>query len=158
MKKSAGFLSQGGLIAALYVVLTLISAALGLSSGAVQLRLSAALWFLACLTPAAVPGLFLGCLLGNLLSGCPAPDVLFGSLATLLGAAGTRLLRRHRLLACLPPIFSNTVIVPLILILVYRVEQAYPLLLLTVGAGEVLSCGLLGQLLYGAVLRGKRRL
>lgn len=156
MKISASTLAKGGVIAALYTVLTLLSTAFGLSSGAVQIRLSEALWFTACLTPAAVPGLFLGCVLANLLSGCLVWDVVFGSLATLLGAIGSRLLRKRRILACLPPILCNALIVPLVLVTAYRLEQAWWLLVLTVGAGEAVSCGILGQLLYGAVLRRKK--
>ena len=146
------FLTQGALIAALYTALTLLSAVFGLSGGAVQLRLGEALTVLPVFTPAAVPGLFLGCLLANSLTGCALWDVVAGSLATLLGAVGTCLLRRHGRAALLPPIFANTVIVPIILIAVYHAEQALPLLLLTVGLGELLSCGALGSLL-GAALR-----
>ena len=82
------------MIAALYVVLSFVAYALGLSSGAIQLRFSEALTVLPFFTPAAIPGITIGCLLFNLLSGCALLDVLFGSLATLLGALATYLLGR----------------------------------------------------------------
>ena len=96
MKKRTLRLVRGGLIAALYVVLTLVSAVFGLSSGVIQLRLSEALCVLPFFMPEAVPGLFIGCLLANLITGCLPFDILFGSIATLLGAVGARLLGRYR--------------------------------------------------------------
>ena len=138
-QRSAGiFLAQGGMVAALYVALTLIASAMGLASGQIQLRLSEALTILPCFFPAAVPGLFVGCLLANLLTGCVLWDVAVGSLATLLGALGTRLL-----------------LVPPVLAWAYGVEESIPFLMLTVGLGEVLSCGVLGELMYSAL--DKRR-
>ena len=152
------FLTQSGAIAAVYVLLTMLAAALGLDSGAIQLRLSEALTILPFFTPAAVPGLFVGCLLSNLLAGGVIWDVIFGSLATLLGAIGTRLLRKNRWLACLPPILSNTIIVPLVLTYAYGIPGGIPWLMLTVGIGEILSCGLLGQLLWKALDKHKDQL
>lgn len=151
-QRSAGtLLAQGGMVAALYVELTLVSSAMGLASGQIQLRLSEALTVLPCFFPAAVPGLFVGCLLANLLTGCVLWDVAVGSLATLLGALGTRLLRKSRWLAVLPPIVSNILLVPPVLVWAYGVEESIPLLMLTVGLGEVLSCGVLGELMYSAL-------
>lgn len=151
-QRNAGiFLAQGGMVAALYVELTLIASAMGLASGQIQLRLSEALTILPCFFPAAVPGLFVGCLLANLLTGCVLWDVAVGSLATLLGALGTRLLRKSRWLAVLPPIVSNILLVPPVLVWAYGVEESIPLLMLTVGLGEVLSCGVLGELMYSAL-------
>lgn len=106
-------LTQGALIAALYTALTYLANALGLANGAVQVRFSEALTILPVFTPAAVPGLFVGCLLSNLLTGAAIWDILFGSLATLLGAIGTYLLRRHEKLAAAPPILANLLIIPL---------------------------------------------
>ena len=142
------FVSLSGLIAAQYVVLTMLSFVFGLASGAVQLRLSEALTILPCFTAAAVPGLFVGCIIANVISGCAWWDVVFGSLATLIGAVGTRLLRHNTLLAAAAPVVSNTIIVPLVLMKVYGVEQALPLLMLSVGIGEVISCGVLGLCLH----------
>lgn len=151
-QRNAGiFLAQGGMVAALYVELTLVSSAMGLASGQIQLRLSEALTILPCFFPAAVPGLFVGCLLANLLTGCVLWDVAVGSLATLLGALGTRLLRKNRWLAVLPPIVSNILLVPPVLAWAYGVEESIPFLMLTVGLGEVLSCGVLGELMYSAL-------
>ena len=138
----------GGVIAALYVVLTMLAAALGLASGAIQIRLSEALTILPVFTAAAVPGLAVGCVLANLITGCAAWDVVFGSLTTLLGAVGTRLLKKKPLLAWIPPVISNMAIVPIVLMKVYGVEDAWWFLALTVGAGELISCGLLGLLVW----------
>jgi len=152
MKKKTHFLTQAALIAALYVVLTLLAAMLGLASGTIQIRLSEALTVLPALTPAAIPGLFVGCILGNLLSGGLPWDVVFGSLATLLGAAGTYLLRKKsQWLYPIPPILANTLIVPAVLIRVYGIEDAYWFLALTVGIGEGIAAGVLGMLLCSAV-------
>ena len=140
-------LTFGALIAALYVGLTFVSQVFGLASGAVQLRLSEALTILPLFCPAAVPGLAVGCLLANWLTGCALWDVIFGTVATLLGAIGTRLLKRHKLLAVLPPIAANTVIVPLLLRYVYELPDAMWYLFLTVFLGELISCGVFGTLL-----------
>lgn len=147
----AGYLTSAGIIAALYVVLTMISTMMGLSSGAVQVRLSEALCVLPCFTSAAVPGLFVGCLISNLLSGCVIWDVVFGSLATLIGAVGTRFLRKKRILATASPIIVNAAVIPVVLIYAYGVENGYLMILLTVTAGELISCGLLGSVVYNAV-------
>ena len=146
-------LANAGMIAALYVVLTVLAAQFNLANGAIQVRFSEALTILPVFTAAAVPGLTVGCILANLLTGCAAWDVVFGSLATLIGAVGTRLLRHRPLLAWIPPVISNAAIVPIILMKVYGVEDAWWFLVLTVGAGEVISCGLLGLLLWKVAQR-----
>lgn len=148
-KKRVRYLTHAALIAALYVALTYLSAFLGLSgTNAVQLRFSEALCILPYFTSAAIPGLAVGCLIANVVTFAAPPDILFGTLATLLGAVGTRLLRRWRFLAPFPPILSNTVIMPFVIRYAYvGVEESLPFLFLTVGAGEVLSVGLLGMLL-----------
>lgn len=151
-------LTKSGAIAALYVVLTLLAKVFGLDSGQIQLRLSEALCILPVFTPTAIPGLTIGCLLANLLCGNVIWDVIFGSLATLLGAIGTRLLRKNRWLACLPPILSNTIIVPFVLVYAYGIPGGIPWLMLTVGIGEILSCGLLGQLLWKTLNKHKDQL
>lgn len=142
------YLTQAAVIAALYVVLTLLAAAFGLDHYAIQLRFSEALTILPFFIPAAIPGLYVGCLLSNILTGCIFWDILFGPVATLLGAAGTWLLRgKSEWLAPLPPILANTVIVPFVLAFAYRFEGSIPYFMLTVGIGEALSCGVLGMLL-----------
>ena len=140
-------LTQGAIVAALYVALTYVASALGLASGVIQIRLSEALCVLPLFLPASVPGLYVGCLLANILTGCVALDILFGPIATLIGAVGTWLLRRHEKLALLPPILANMVIVPLVLRYGYGMGDAMWYMVLTVGIGEVISVGVLGSLL-----------
>ena len=156
MKKRNPFITQAALIAALYVVLTLVSAAFGLDSKAIQFRLSEVLTVLPALTPAAIPGLFIGCLLSNFICGAMLPDMIFGSLATLLGAVGTYLLRKHKFLCTLapvvsPPIAANTVIVPLVLKYAYHLDGTVPFFALTVFIGEFVCCGILGTVLLYAM-------
>ena len=111
--KKTAFLVQAAAIAAIYVVLTLIFAPL--SYGEIQVRVSEALTILPFFTPAAVPGLFIGCLLANIIGGAIIWDIIFGSLATLIGAAAGYYLRKNRWLVPVPAVISNTVIIPLIL-------------------------------------------
>ena len=146
-RKKTTFITHAAVIAALYVVLTVIANSLGLANFAIQVRFSESLTILPFFTPAAIPGLFIGCLFSNLLTGCVFWDVVFGSIATLLGALGTYGLRRFKWLAPVPPIVSNTLIIPFILAYVYRFEGSLPYFMLTVGIGEILSCGVLGLLL-----------
>ncbi len=149
MKNSeARMVAFGGITAALYVVLTMVANALGLASGAIQVRFSEALTILPVFNTAAIPGLTVGCVLANLITGCAPWDVVFGSLATLIGAVGTRLLRKNPWIAWIPPVISNMAIVPIVLQKVYGVPDAWWYLALTVGAGEIISCGVLGLLLY----------
>ena len=145
------FLCQGAIIAAIYVVLTYVTHMFGLDSGVIQLRVSEMLCILPMFTPAAIPGLYLGCLLANLLTGAVWLDIIAGPIATLLGALGTYALRKYKWLAPLPPIIANTVIIPFVLAIGYGMEQAIPLMMLTVGVGEVLSIYLLGMMFYFAV-------
>lgn len=142
-------LTQAAMIAAIYVVLTYFINAFGLANGAIQIRISEALTILPIFTPAAIPGLFVGCLISNILTGCMALDVVFGSLATLIGAVGTYLLRKTKFVFTLPPVLANAIIVPLVLKYVYGLEDAVWYLVLTVGAGEVLSICVLGMVLKG---------
>ena len=149
--KQLALLTQGALIAALYTAITYLINYFGLANGAIQVRLSEALTILPAFTPAAIPGLFIGCLLSNLLTGAAIWDIIFGSLATLLGAVFTYLLRKHEKLAAIPPILSNTLIVPLVLKWAYGVPDALLYLFLTVGLGEVISCGIFGMILLYAL-------
>ena len=149
--KQLALLTQGALIAALYTAITYLINSFGLANGAIQVRISEALTILPAFTPAAIPGLLIGCLLSNLLTGAAIWDIIFGSLATLLGAVFTYLLRKHEKLAAIPPILSNTLIVPLVLKWAYGVPDALPYLFLTVGLGEVISCGIFGMILLYAL-------
>ena len=156
MKKRVRFITYSAIIAALYVILTGLSAALHLASGPIQIRLAEALTVLPVFTPTAIPGLFLGCVLANFLTGSLIWDVVFGSLATLIGAIGTYYLRKKsKYLAVLPPIVSNMLIVPAVLQYVYGEEQMYWILMLTVGVGEILSAGVCGLILHKTLSKTK---
>ena len=160
MSPKTRYMTYAAVIAALYVVLTYFSALLGLSGqNVIQVRLSEALCILPYFTPAAVPGLAVGCLIANLMTGAHALDIVFGTLATLLGAVGTRLLKKWRFLAPLPPILANTLIVPFVLRYAYfQTDVALPFLFLTVGIGEILSVGVLGMLLLFALQKREKQL
>ena len=145
----------GAITAALYVVLTAISAAVGLSSGAIQFRISEALCILPAFTPAAIPGLAVGCFLSNLLAGGILLDAVFGTLATLLGGLGTYLLRKNRWLAGACPIIANMLIIPWVLRYGYGVPTPYWTLALTVGIGEFVCAGIGGQVLYTVIKKRK---
>ena len=148
-------LTQGALIAALYVVLTYITNLIGLASGAVQVRFSEALTILPAFTFSAVPGLTVGCLIANLLTGAPIWDIVFGAVATMLGALGTYYFGKNKFLAPLYPIAANTVIIPFVLKMAYGVGEGYGFLFLTIFLGEFISCGVLGVLLYGGIKKAK---
>lgn len=153
------FLTQAAMIAALYVVLTYVANLLGLSSGAIQIRFSEALTILPYFTPAAIPGLFVGCLLSNLLTGSVLLDVIGGSLITLFAAFSTYALRKYKYLAPLPAILGNTLGVPFILRYGYgMVSDSIPYMMLTVGIGEIISCGILGMFLLSALSKHRNML
>lgn len=148
-------LAQGAVIAALYVALTIVFAPISFRE--VQVRIAEALTILPLFSGAAVPGLFIGCLLANFIGGAAVPDIIFGSLATLIGAIGTRMLRNKKpVLGTIPPILSNTVIIPFVLRYAYSVELPIPILMLSLFIGEVLSCGVLGMILYYALNRRRQ--
>lgn len=147
--KSTMFLVQAAAIGAIYVVLTLLFAPL--SYGEVQVRFSEALTILPYFTPAAIPGLFVGCILANLLGGSIPVDIIFGSIATLIGAVFTYKLRGNKWLAPVPPILANMIIVPFVLYYGYGVNLPIPLMMLTVGAGEIISCSVFGMIILTAL-------
>ena len=152
--KNISTMTQAAMIAAIYVVLTYVFAPF--SFGEVQVRIAESLTILPLFTPAAIPGLFIGCLIGNILGGAILPDIIFGSLATLLGAIFTyRLRNKNKFLAPVPPIAANTIIVPFVLRFGYGVALPIPLMVLTVGIGEIASCGVLGMVLYYALNKYK---
>ncbi len=142
------YLCEASLIAALYVIFTFISAAFGLSGGPIQLRLSEALCFFAVFTPAAVPGMAIGCFVSNLLTGCALWDMIFGTLASFIGAFFCRSLRRYPLAA--PSLYAlvNIAVIPLIQAYVYSVEEALALLYLFMFVGEFASVYAVGLPLY----------
>lgn len=152
--KNVTFLTQAAMIAAIYVVLTLVFRPI--SFGEIQIRIAEALTILPVFTPAAVPGVFVGCLIANIIGGGILPDIIFGSLATLIGAVLTYKLREKNVfLAPIPPIAANTIIVPFVLFYGYGTNLPIPFMMLTVGIGEVLSCGVLGLVLYSALKKYK---
>lgn len=147
-KNTTRHLTLSAVIAALFAALTLLSSALGLAIGPFELRFSEALCILPIFTPCAIPGLFIGCILANLLCGAVFLDIIFGSLATLLGAVGTYLLRKKKILPYLPPILANTLVVPPLLYFVYGFQStALPMLYLSIFVGEVISAGVFGAIL-----------
>ena len=155
--KSTLFLVQAAMIGAIYVVLTVAFAPI--SFGEVQIRFAEALTILPFFTPAAVPGLFVGCLIANILGGAILPDIIFGSLATLIGAVGTYLLRKQsKYLAPVPPIVAHMLIVPFVLRYGYGVNLPIPLMMLTVGAGEVISAGVIGLILLNVLYKNRQKI
>lgn len=168
MNKKVLFIAHAAVIAALYVVLTFVANAFGLANYAVQVRFSEALTILPFFTPAAIPGLTIGCLLSNILTGCALPDIVLGTFASGLGAVGTYLLSsplrnkkvdqaKRKWFAPLPPIVANTVIVPFVLLYAYGIRPLW-LSFLTVGAGEIISCGILGMILLNVLNRYKKQI
>jgi len=153
--------TRGALVAALYVALTYLASMLGLSSGVIQFRISEALCILPVFFPEAIVGLFVGCIISNIVvvSGAVPLDIVFGSIATLIGAVGAYLLRKlpNKLsfLATLPTVISNAIIVPLVLIFAYGATEGYPFLMITVGIGEIVCAGIGGTLLYFAVKKSR---
>ena len=149
-------ITQGAVIAALYVVLTLVFAPI--SFGPVQVRIAEALCILPMFTPAAIPGLFIGCLIANLIGGGIMLDVIFGSIATLIGAVFGYMLRSNRWLVPLPAIIANTLIVPFVLRYGYGVvDIAIPVLMLQIMVGEIAGCFVLGEILCTALQKNADR-
>lgn len=152
-KKLTLYTTRGALIAALYVALTSLATAIGLSSGVIQFRFSEALCILPIFFPEAIPGLFVGCLLSNLMvPGIVIWDLIFGSLATLIGAAGARILRslpeKYKWVTTLPTVLANMIIIPMVLIFAYGAPDSYWFLMMTVGVGEAVCAGFGGSALY----------
>lgn len=147
------FMVYSAVIAAIYVVVTMSFSAI--SFGPVQFRISEALCILPFFTPAAIPGLFLGCFLSNLLYGAAALDIVFGSLATLIGAVGSYAVRRNKWMVCIPPILANMAIIPWVLKFAYGSEDMISYAAVTVGIGEILAVGVLGNLLMVTLERYK---
>ena len=147
-KKHVRFLCEAALIAAIYVILTYFCAAVGMSSGAIQLRFSEALCIFGLFTPSALPGVALGCFMANLLTGCALWDIVFGSLASLIGMVGVIALKKFPYLAPVPYALANMIIVPFVVKLVYGAPEALPLIFLTVGIGEIISVFGFGIPLY----------
>ena len=139
--------TKAAIIAAMYIILTYVTNIFGLANGAIQVRISEALTVLPYFTFAAVPGLFVGCLLSNIVTGCALIDVIFGSVATLIGALGTYALKKNKYAAPVPPIVSNTVIIPIVIMVTSGTALNFWYVAFTIFIGEAISCGLLGTYL-----------
>lgn len=148
-------LTRAAVIAALYAALTLLLAPI--SYGAMQVRVSEGLTLLPVLFPEAAPALFVGCLLANLLGGSALPDIVLGSLTTLVAALLTRRLRGNRILAALPPVVLNGLIVGALVHLLYTPEIPMALCMLYVAVGEAIACYVVGFLVLAAVKRVPER-
>lgn len=144
-------MAQGALIAALYATITVIFAPI--SFGPVQVRIAEALTILPMFTSAAIPGLFIGCIIANLFGGAIIWDVIFGSLATLIGAVGGYRLRNNRWLVPVPTIIANGIIVPFVLKYGYGMDMPIILMMLYVSVGEIIGCYVLGEMLASALLK-----
>lgn len=168
--KNVLYLTQAAMIAALYVVLTMLANALGIASGNIQVRFSEALTILPFFTPAAIPGLYIGCLIANVVTGAALPDIVFGPLATLIGAVGTWALGKaalgcasekkaavYKWLSPLPPILANGIIIPPVLKYAYGIVPVW-FSAVTVTAGEIISCGIFGLILLFALQKYKGQL
>lgn len=154
--KQIKFITTAAIIAAIYATLTIMLAPI--SYHAVQVRISEVLTILPAITPAGVPGLFIGCIVANLFTG-NIFDIIFGSLATLVAAVLTYYLRKNRWLIPLPPVLVNAVVVGIII--TYAYENAPKLLwlnMLTVGVGQFIACYIIGLPLYSLLKKNKDRL
>lgn len=158
---AALYVTRGAIVAAMYVALTYLASMLGLSSGVIQFRISEALCILPVFMPEAIPGLVIGCLLSNTLTGCVLWDIVFGTVATLIGAVCAYLLRRLPAklmwLATLPTVLANAIIVPFVLMYAYGAEGSYFYFMLTVGIGEIVCASVGGTMLYFAMRKMRIR-
>ena len=148
------YLAEAAVIAAIYALLTIVLAPI--SYGAVQVRISEALTVLPFFTPAAVPGLFVGCIAANIMSPYGLADLIFGSAASLIGAIGSYLLRKKPLLVPLAPVISNVIIVGAMLYYVYEVPLPLIVQMLYVALGEVVACYAIGYPLMKYLNKYKR--
>ncbi len=152
-KSKTRFLTQASTVAAIYVALTFVSSLLGLSSGAIQIRFSEALTILPMFLPSAIPGLFIGCVLSNLLTGCAVYDIIFGSIATLIGACLTRKLKNNLFFAISAPILSNTLIIPFVIKFAYCADDWFLFIVAGVFIGEIISCGIGGYFVHKYIIK-----
>ncbi len=136
--KNTKFLIDAAIISAVYAVLTI--ALMPFSYGVMQIRVSEALTILPFFTPAAIPGLFIGCLVSNMVGPYGLLDMVCGSGATLIAAIGSYLLRRNPILVPLPPVIANGVIIGAMLKYAYAVPLPLIACILWVAAGELIAC------------------
>lgn len=161
MKKNrALFISYSAVIAALYVVLTFLSNIFGLSVGHIQFRFSEILAILPLFSVTAVPGLTVGCLISNILTGCPIWDVVLGTLATFIGAVGTYFIgKKSYILSLAPPILSNAIIVPIVYTVIYSIgTEGFIVWFCGVFTGEFVMIALVGSVLFGILKKNQKNL
>lgn len=147
--KNTLFITEAAVIAAIYTVLVL--AFQPISFGPIQFRIAEALTVLPYFTPAAIPGVTIGCFLSAVFTGADVLDMIFGSLATLIAAFLSYRLRQHKYLVPIPPIVANTLIIPWVLKSTLKFPQPVPVMMLTVGAGELFAAGILGMIVIFAL-------
>ena len=135
------------------MVLTLVFAPI--SFGPMQVRIAEIMTIMPLFTPTAIPGLFIGCVIANLIGGAIVWDIIFGSIATLIGAAVGYALRSNRWLVPIPAVISNGIIVPLVLRYGYGVDMPLPLIMLYVTIGEIIGCYILGELFASVLLKNR---
>ncbi|MFT4145303.1 MAG: QueT transporter family protein [Mobilitalea sp.] len=150
-QRKTQFLTEAAIIAAIYTVLVFIFQ--WSSFGPVQFRIAEALTILPYFTPAAIPGVTIGCFLSAVFAGADVLDMVFGSLATLVAALLSYSLRRYKYLVPIPPIVVNALVIPWVLKAAYGEAQPIPLMMLSVGAGQLLAAGVLGMILLLALER-----
>ena len=166
--KRVRFICTAALIAAMYVALTYLAMAMGLDKNAIQIRFSEMLVVLAFVTPAAIPGLYIGCLLANILTGCAPLDILIGPVATLIGALGAYFIgkigngRVSRWFCTIPNIIANVIIVTIVCYVCYTAPSAQsasiiPFYAATIALGEIISCGIFGTVLLVGAEKALRR-
>ncbi|MBQ3932074.1 MAG: QueT transporter family protein, partial [Firmicutes bacterium] len=130
-----------------------------ISYGPIQFRIAEALTIMPLFTPAAIPGLFVGCILANIIGQGVIMDVIFGSLATLIGAVLGYLLRRNRWLVPIPAVVANALIIPFVLRYGYGITDIpIALEMVYILAGEVVGCYILGEVLATILMPHKNRL
>ena len=154
--KKVQFITQGAVIAAIYVVLVLIFDTF--SFGPIQFRIAEMLTIMPYFTPAAIPGLFVGCLIANIIGGGLIWDIVFGSIATLIGAIGSYLVRKNKWLVPLPPIIANMVIVPFVLKYAYGYDGLWVYFMFTVGLSEIIVCGIIGMALLTVMAKNREHI
>lgn len=152
MNHKTKYLAQAGLVAAVYAVSTMLLAPI--SYGPLQVRVSEALTILPAIFPGAIPGLFIGCAISNLLSGYGILDIVFGSLATLIAAYFTSKLKSKWLIP-LPPVILNAVVVGALI--AYVAHLPYLPTMLSVGLGQLIACYGIGIPLYLVLKKHEER-
>jgi len=144
-------LTQASIIAGLYIALTMICQALGLASQPIQIRISEALCVLPAFYASSIPGLFVGCLLSNVLCGGTVVDIIFGSLTTLIAALITYALSKYPYLASIPPIILNALVIPAVLMSYTDITGTYFYFFVCIFLGELISCGIFGTILVHSI-------